>query len=118
MGFRPTSKLGNPVVEVLHSGLDLYTACAVERREIIARRTMTPHGYGVLDESLGGEYAGARRDARFNPDHGSAITWSDYLARLSGSSTWMGPRTKRRRGILLRPVSTLRWIGTGTRAQS
>ena len=62
----PFAQFGNPVVEVLHSGLDLYTACAVERREIIACRTMTPHGY---NESLGGEYAGARRDARFNPDH-------------------------------------------------
>ena len=54
------------MVEVLHSGLDLYVACAAERREIIARRTMTPHGY---NKSLGGEYAGPRRDALFNPDH-------------------------------------------------
>ncbi|MDE2717443.1 MAG: hypothetical protein OXI33_10550 [Chloroflexota bacterium] len=62
----PFAQFGNPVVEILHSGLDVYTACAVERREILARRTMMPHGY---NESLGGEYPGPRRDALFNPDH-------------------------------------------------
>ena len=62
----PFAQFGDPVVEVLHSGFDLYVACAAERREIIARRTMTPHGY---NESLGGEYAGPRRV-------GAGVTWS------------------------------------------
>lgn len=62
----PFAQLGDPGVEVLHSGLDLYVACVAERREIMGRRTMTPHGY---NESLGGEYAGPRRDALFSMDH-------------------------------------------------
>ena len=37
-----------------------------ERREIMARRTMTPHGY---NESSGGEYAGSRSDTLFSSDH-------------------------------------------------
>ena len=47
-------------------GLDVYAACDAERREIMARRTMTPHGY---NESSGGEYAGSRSDALFSLDH-------------------------------------------------
>ncbi len=62
----PFAQLGEPAVEVLHFGLDLYAACVAERREIMARRTMTPHGY---NESLGGEYAGPRRDALFGSNH-------------------------------------------------
>ncbi|MCY4634637.1 MAG: hypothetical protein OXG04_09065 [Acidobacteria bacterium] len=62
----PFARFGDPAVEVLHSGLDMYAACDAERREIMARRTMTPHGY---NESLGGDYAGARRDAQFSADH-------------------------------------------------
>ena len=58
--------MGEPEVEVLYFGLDVYAACAAERREIMARRTMTPHGY---NDSLGGEYAGPRRDVLFNSDH-------------------------------------------------
>ena len=62
----PFAQLGYPAGEVLHSGLDIYAACDAERREIRARRTMTPHGY---NESLGGDYAGPRRDALFNTNH-------------------------------------------------
>ncbi len=73
----PFVQLGDPAVEVLHTGLDLYAACVAERREIMARRTMTPHGY---NESLGGDYAGPRRDALFNSDH---------LQRLSRAAVGM-----------------------------
>ena len=62
----PFAQLGDPAVEVLHFGLNLYAACDAERREIMARRTMTPYGY---NESLGGDYAGPRRDAQFGSDH-------------------------------------------------
>lgn len=62
----PFARLGEPSIEVLDSGLDLYAACDAERREIMARRTMTPYGY---NESLGGDYAGPRRDAQFSADH-------------------------------------------------
>ena len=62
----PFAQIGEPEVEVLHSRLDVYAACAAERREIMARRTMTPHGY---NDSLGGEYAGPRRDVLFSSDH-------------------------------------------------
>ena len=73
----PFVQLGDPAVEVLHTGLDLYAACVAERREIMARWTMTPHGY---NESLGGDYAGPRRDALFNSDH---------LQRLSRAAVGM-----------------------------
>ena len=56
----------DPAVEVLHVGLDVYAACDAERREIMARRTMTPHGY---NESSGGEYVGSRSDTLFSSDH-------------------------------------------------
>ena len=62
----PFTKLGDPGIEVLCFGLDVYAACDAERREIMARRTMTPHGY---NESLGGEYAGSRSDTLFGSDH-------------------------------------------------
>ena len=62
----PFAQFGDPLVQILHSGLDLYAACAAERREIMVRRTMTPHGY---NESLGGDYAGPRRDALLSSDH-------------------------------------------------
>ena len=65
-GRLPFTKLGDPATEVLHFGLDVYAACDAERREIMARRTMTPHGY---NESLGGEYAGSRSDTLFSSDH-------------------------------------------------
>ena len=65
-GRLPFTKLGDPAIEVLHFGLDVYAACDAERREIMARRTMTPHGY---NESLGGEYAGSRSDTLFSSDH-------------------------------------------------
>ena len=41
-GRLPFTKLGDPAIEVLHFGLDVYAACDAERREIMARRTMTP----------------------------------------------------------------------------
>ena len=62
----PVAQLGDPAVEVLHFGLDVYAACDTERREIMARRMMTPHGY---NESSGGEYAGSRSDTLFSSDH-------------------------------------------------
>ena len=31
----PFVQLGDPAVEVLHTGLDLYAACVAERREIM-----------------------------------------------------------------------------------
>ena len=62
----PFTQLGDPAIEGLHFGLDVYAACDAERREIMARRTMTPHGY---NESSGGEYAGSRSDALFSLDH-------------------------------------------------
>ena len=65
-GWLPFAQLGSPTVEVLHFGLDVYAACDAERREIMARRTMTPHGY---NESSGGEYAGSRSDTLFSSDH-------------------------------------------------
>ena len=65
-GRLPFAQLGDPAVEVLHVGLDVYAACDAERREIMARRTMTPHGY---NESSGGEYAGSRSDTLFSSDH-------------------------------------------------
>ena len=65
-GRLPFTKLGDPAIEVLHFGLNVYAACDAERREIMARRTMTPHGY---NESLGGEYAGSRSDTLFSSDH-------------------------------------------------
>ena len=65
-GRLPFAQLGDPAVEVLHFGLDAYAACDAERREIMASRTMTPHGY---NESSGGEYAGSRSDALFSSDH-------------------------------------------------
>ena len=65
-GRLPFAQLGDPAIEVLHFGLDVYAACDDERREIMARRTMTPHGY---NESLGGEYAGSRSDTLFSSDH-------------------------------------------------
>lgn len=66
LGRLPFTQLGDPDIEILHSGLDVYDACATERREIMARRTMKPHGY---NDSLGGEYAGPRRDVLFSSDH-------------------------------------------------
>ena len=54
-GRLPFTQLGDPAIEVLHFGLDVYAACDAERREIMARRTMTPHGY---NESLGGGVRG------------------------------------------------------------
>ena len=65
-GRLPFAQLGDPAVEVLHFGLDVYAACDAERREIMARRTMTPHGH---NESSGGEYAGSRSDTLFSSDH-------------------------------------------------
>ena len=65
-GRLPFDRLGEPLVEVLHSGLDVYAACDKERHEIMARRTMTPNGY---NESLGGEYSGPRQDALFSSGH-------------------------------------------------
>ena len=65
-GRLPFAPLGDPAVEVLHFGLDVYSACDAERREIMARRAMTPHGY---NESSGGEYAGSRSDTLFSSDH-------------------------------------------------
>ena len=65
-GRLPFAPLGDPAVEVLHFGLDVYAACDAERREIMARRAMTPHGY---NESSGGEYAGSRSDTLFSSDH-------------------------------------------------
>ena len=65
-GRLPFSQLGDPAIEVLHFGLDVYAACDAERREIMARRTMTPYGY---NESSGGEYAGSRSDTLFSLDH-------------------------------------------------
>ena len=76
-GRLPFAQLGGPAIEVLHFGLDVYAACEAERREIMARRTMTPHGY---NESLGGEYAGSRRDTLFSSDH---------LQRLSRAAVWV-----------------------------
>ena len=68
---------------VLHFGLDVYAACAAERRELMVRRTMTPDGY---NGSLGGEYAGPR--AMFYSARSTSI---GYLVRLSESNTWTGP---------------------------
>ena len=65
-GRLPFTQLGDPAIEVLHFGLGVYSACDAERREIMARRTMTPHGY---NESSGGEYAGSRSDTLFSSDH-------------------------------------------------
>ncbi len=65
-GRLPFAQLGGPAIEVLHFGLDVYAACDAERREIMARRTMTPHGY---NESSGGEYGGSRSDTLFSSDH-------------------------------------------------
>ena len=65
-GRLPFAQLGDPAIEVLHFGLDVYAACDAERREIMARRTMTPHGY---NESSGGEYGGSRSDTLFSSDH-------------------------------------------------
>ena len=65
-GRLPFAQLGDSAIEVLHFGLDVYAACDAERREIMARRTMTPHGY---NESSGGEYAGSRSDTLFSADH-------------------------------------------------
>ena len=62
-GRLPFAPLGDPAVEVLHFGLDVYAACDAERREIMARRAMTPHGY---NESSGGEYAGSRSDTLYS----------------------------------------------------
>ena len=65
-GRLPFAQLGDPVVEVLYFGLNVYAACDAERREIMARLAMTPHGY---NESSGGEYAGSRSDTLFSSDH-------------------------------------------------
>ena len=65
-GRLPFTQLSDPAIEVLHFGLGVYSACDAERREIMARRTMTPHGY---NESSGGEYAGSRSDTLFSADH-------------------------------------------------
>ena len=69
-GRLPFAPLGDPAVEVLHFGLDVYAACDAERREIMARRAMTPHGY---NESSGGEYAGSRSDTLFSSDHAAVV---------------------------------------------
>ena len=65
-GRLPFTQLGDPAIEILHFGLGVYAACDAERREIMARRTMTPHGY---NESSGGEYAGSRSDTLLSADH-------------------------------------------------
>ena len=39
-GRLPFAPLGDPAVEVLHFGLDVYAACDAERREIIAQSDM------------------------------------------------------------------------------
>ena len=96
----PFAQLGDPEVEVLHFGLDVYAACAAERREILARRTMTPLGY---NDSLGGEYAGPRRDVLFSSDHLHRLS----RAVVGESNTWTGPRTRRKRKGLLGPASML-----------
>ena len=41
-GRLPFAQLGDPAVEVLHVGLDVYAACDAERREIMARRVLAP----------------------------------------------------------------------------
>ena len=98
-GRLPFAQLGEPAIEVLHFGLDVYAACDAERREIMARRTMTPHGY---NESSGE----STRDRGAIPCS-ARTTYIGYLARLSGWSAWTGPRTRRKQGVLPRPASRL-----------